>query len=124
MLDQLTSKKSDYSFKGTVYRAANSTNKASALGKGLYFTPDESAAKNYGSEVYAYVVKLNKVLGTNSSEYDSIRNAAQKRKEWIFDNHPGEAIAKEAQSRKYDAIYAGGVYGLVIFKPKGKVKIL
>jgi len=114
----LTSRKSGYSWSGVVYRATDSKNKQSILGKGLYVTPSERAVKNYGKKIEVYRVRLKKVLGYNSDEWDRFRMKAVATSS--FDSLT-ELIIGFAKDGGYDAVYGGEVLGLCLFKPKKQV---
>jgi hypothetical protein len=101
-------------YRGFVYRAVDSTSKVrAALGTGRYFTPSPDAAKKYGSDVRRFYVGLDRVLGTNSPEYNALSGIA--RAKWTGSRSLIEEIRQLAEARGWQAIYGGTVFGLNVF---------
>lgn len=110
---------------GILYRALDSKSKGqSALGRGIYLTPDLEVAQYYGKKIKKYKTKQIKVLGTNSREYEIIQtyvNSAEGFEKYDDEESIAQMIRLEAEERGFDAIYGGDIYGLVLFDTK-KIK--
>jgi len=111
--NRLTSSRSGV-WSGKLYRAVDSTQKTSALGDGTYYTGTREDAELYGSNIVEYEAHGLNVLGTNSQEHKMVKRTAGRR--WSTDfRSMADAIAKTAEQEGWDAIYGGGVFGLVVF---------
>ena len=103
---------------GILYRAIDSKRGDTALGDGLYLTPDIDAVKFYGKNIKKFQAKNINVLGMNSREFDSIRRYVNSDEGWdkYFDLHSiSQKVALEAEQRGYEAIYGGSSLGIVVF---------
>lgn len=122
--EDLTAQRSGYSWSGIVYRATDSKNKQAVLGRGMYFTPEEGSAKGYGKNIKKYQVKLKKVLGYNSREWNDIKQKASYAHLYRLNLEGSliDVITKFVKDAGYDSVYGGNVLGLCLLYPKNQIQ--
>jgi hypothetical protein len=125
-LKKLNVKKSGKWNGGFLYRVEDAKRGDAALGDGLYLSDDSEDVLVYGKNPTTFKAKPMKVLGWQSREHDMIRAWCMKSDE-AFDKYidvdsVAQQVRLEAEELGWDAIYGGGIYGIVVFTPNKFLK--